>query len=142
MDVTKQAKQPGGTEIAIYRITLKRPGILTKRFDLQDGNLRKTSIAQVSDGTGDLLKVADLSAFSDLFESLPPNAALTYGIAPGHPAARLVSQAKAKPNDPQTITRPRRYFQLAPLPGILMLDSDPPKPLRSGSEKAHPNPPN
>jgi hypothetical protein len=142
MHTTTQAEQPGDTEIAVYRIVAKRPGILTKRFDLKDGDLCKTSIAQMTEGTGYLVKVADLFAFADLLESLPPSTALTYGIAPGHSAARVVSQAKEKPGERQTITRTRRHFQFAPRPGIWMLDCDPPKLVRSGSETAHPNPPN
>jgi len=125
--------------LAFYRLTAERPSVLTKRFELLNGELRKTSVAQLSEGRGERIVVWGLREFVAELDSLPPNAAITYGVAPGHDAARIVSQARATNG---AITRTRRYFQFAPAPGVLMLDSDPPKPIRNGSKTTHPNPPN
>lgn len=98
---------------------------LTKRFSLDPtGKLDKTPAATMTAATATLTHCADLREFGALLDSLTPQQALAYGIAPGHPAAKVTTQASHKQGN-GTITRTRHYFQFAPGPGVMMLDHDP-----------------
>lgn len=112
--------------LVLTRITARKPSILTKSYALDGfGVLTKTSAGQLVDGTAEQIAVPDLPALAALIESLTPAQALTYGIADGHPKARVVSQKHAK-DAPEAITRTRQYFGFRRAPGIWMLDHDVP----------------
>lgn len=82
--------------LACYRLSARRPKALTKRFDLVDGALVKTSIAQLVEGDGKQVMCLDLADFLRMLEGLTTNAAMLYGIAPGHEVAKVASQSHAK----------------------------------------------
>ncbi|NCA83834.1 MAG: hypothetical protein EOM72_14060, partial [Opitutae bacterium] len=119
----KPSNPPRGV-LALTRITARRPSILTKTFNLDGfGSLIKGSVANLTEGLAETLHVPDLNAFAALLDALPASAALVYGVADGHPKARVVSEKHAKAN-PDAITRTRRYFGFRRAPGVLMLDHD------------------
>lgn len=112
-------------DLLFTRFDARRPSTLTKRFELlPDGRIQKSSSAQLTDGTAKTARVPSLAAFADYLEALPPAAALAYGVATGHPDARVVSEARAAEH-PDAITRTRRFFGFPRAPGLLMLDHDP-----------------
>ncbi|WP_373510377.1 hypothetical protein [Thiocapsa sp.] len=110
--------------LALTRITAHRPSILAKTFSLDGfGNLIKGSVANLTEGLAETLHAPDLTAFAALLDALPASAALVYGVADGHPKARVVAEKDAKKH-PDAITRTRRFFGFRRAPGVLMLDHD------------------
>lgn len=113
------------TSLTFTRFTSTNPPVLTKRFSLgPDGALHKEAVAQMAEGWAESIRVGDLAEFGEALDRLSSAQALGYGVAPGFPKARVVSQKRHREGD-GAITRTRRYFQFAPTPGIMMLDYDP-----------------
>ena len=112
--------------ISVTVIESLQPKFMTKKFSLKpDGTLLKTSIAELTRGRCQRFDVTTLHQFSSLLDGLKPNQAMLYGIAPGHPAANVVTKtALAATPMENTVTRSREFFQFAPAPGIMMLDHD------------------
>ncbi|CAK0781965.1 hypothetical protein CCP4SC76_800005 [Gammaproteobacteria bacterium] len=113
------------SDLTFTVISSVNPAVLTKRYWLDaEGRLNKQAVAQMVEGTAEIARVPSLAVFADLLDDLRPCNALTYGIAPGFPNARIVSRAKHTDGD-GAITRTRAFFQFPPAPGIMMLDYDP-----------------
>ena len=101
-----------------------RPAMLTKRFTLDaDGAIVKTPAAQMVEGRARTVEVANLDELSALLDGMTSAQAAGYGIAPGHPDARIVPDERV-PDDAAAISRSRCFFQFAPRPGVMMLDHD------------------
>jgi hypothetical protein len=109
--------------LLVTRVLAKKPRFLTKSFSLKGNEVKKTSIAQLTQGTAEQISVVGLSGLSDLLESLPSNAALLYGVAAAHPKTEIVREADLAAH-PGAITRTRRFFGYRRAPGVLMLDHD------------------
>ncbi|WP_295608761.1 hypothetical protein [uncultured Lamprocystis sp.] len=118
-----QHNPPPG-HLALTRITARSPAILVKSYALDgSGTLVKTSAGQLADGIAEQVAVADLADFSTLIDGLTVAQALTFGVADGHPTARVVSEKRLK-DTPNAITRTRRFFGFRRAPGVWMLDHD------------------
>lgn len=110
--------------MVLTRITAVRPKVLTKGYALDGfGKLAKTHAGQLVDGKSEQITVTDLAEFSAVLDNLTHAQALTYGIAAGHPNARIVSEKLLK-DAPDAITRQRRFFGFRRAAGIWMLDHD------------------
>lgn len=114
--------RPGA--LAFTQITATKPRELTKRFVWTGDTLNKISVAELVDGSARQIEIPSLEAFGRYLDTLPSNMAVVYGVADGHPEARVVSQAREAAT-PGAITRTRRYFGFRRAPGIWMLDHDP-----------------
>lgn len=108
--------------ILFTRIDAKQPSLLTKRFALGDGgDVKKSSIAQLTAGRATRVSVDTLEEFAAYLDSLPPSAALTYGLSAD---SVLVSESRIQ-HHPGAITRTRKHFAYEEKPGLLMGDHDP-----------------
>ena len=119
---TAAAPSPGTHDIAVTLIRSEQPARLNKSFQWEQGALKKTASAQLTRGRCERLTVADLTAFDQALEAMPPNAALTYGVTDIQ-QARIVAQ-KDHRDSMDAITRTRRFFSYRRAPGIWMLDHD------------------
>ncbi|MBK5941429.1 ATP-binding protein [Halochromatium roseum] len=109
--------------IALTRITATNPRILTKQFKVgTNGKLVKTSSAQLTEGTAELVTVPSLREFADLLDGLKVSQALAFGVTP-EATARLVSEKRLE-SAPGAISRTRKFFGFRRAPGIFMLDHD------------------
>ena len=98
------------------------PTLLSKSFALsEEGALKKTSSADMSEGQSELISCTGLVEFNDHLKHMSGSQALCYGVAPGHPVATIRAADKLRPGD---IARTKAYFQFASGPGIMMLDHD------------------
>ena len=123
--VDQEIGNPAATSrgLVVTVVTSKSPPVLTKRFTVEDGAIKKTAVANLTDGHAEQVELRDLDEFSDLLDRLKPSQALCYGIAEGHPASRIVSQDRQ--NGSGAITRTRSYFGFRRGPGVMFLDHDP-----------------
>ena len=109
-------------KLKFTRFTSIVPTLLSKSFSLtEDGALKKTSSADMSEGKSELITCRDLIEFNDHLAGMSGSQALAYGVAPGHPIAPIKAAGKLNPGD---IARTQEYFQFANGPGIMMLDHD------------------
>jgi hypothetical protein len=114
------------TNSASFTLVTNHNGNLTKSFSRDaDGKVQKKAAATLSRGTYQVCKVANITEFSEVLESLEPNQAVTYGRPALDAGAIMVKGAIAPLTD--AITRTRENFSFPAGPGILMLDYDPPK---------------
>lgn len=104
---------------------------LTKRFDLVEGKIVKTSAAHMANGTIEKVTVDGLGGLAETIHGLKSSQALGYGImSNGRETARVVTQsrleeARRKAADPDSIiARTREHLNFAHLPGIMMVDHD------------------
>lgn len=113
-------------QTATVTLLTNQNGNLTKTFSRDaHGNVQKKAAATLSRGTYQVFRVANLTEFSAVLESLKPNQAVTYGRPALETGAIMVKGAIAPM--PGAITRTRKNFSFPASPGILMLDYDPPK---------------
>jgi hypothetical protein len=121
---TTSRLNPGGAGILASRITASVPERLTKRYELgQGGQLDRQKGGELVEGTVERLDVRDLHDLLATLGDLSCAQAMTYGIVPDHPSARLVTAAKHREGD-GCVTRTRKYFGYRRAPGIMMLDHD------------------
>jgi hypothetical protein len=110
--------------ILFTRITSTNPSRLTKRFELdQDGQLIKHAGGQLLDGYAQRVSCSNLEGLLAALGQLKRDQAMTYGVVPDYPAARIVTAANQR-DDEGCITRTRRYFGFRRGPGIMMFDHD------------------
>ena len=109
------------TPLSFTVFTSTTPKLLSKSFCITDGKLQKSSSADMSEGQARVVKCYDLVEFDDQLTLLKGSQALAYGVAPGHPDAKIRAADKLGPGD---IARTKTFFQFAQAPGIMMLDHD------------------
>ncbi|MHA7828925.1 MAG: hypothetical protein ACX93P_15340 [Roseovarius sp.] len=104
------------------------PEVLTKRFSLRNGSLKKEGGGVLVSGHATVRKIDSLTEFAALLTSLGPDQALIYG-RPEADDIPLTTQAdwqkSGRPDD--VIPRTNETFFWPDGPGILMLDYDPPE---------------
>lgn len=82
----------------------RQPAVLTKRIALgADGTLAKTPAAQMVEGRARSVEVANLVELSELLDGLTSAQAIGYGIVPGHPDVRIVTDERV-PDDASAIS--------------------------------------
>lgn len=109
------------TPLSFTVFTSITPKLLSKSFCLTDGKLQKSSSADMSEGQARVVTCYDLVEFDDQLTLLTGSQALAYGVAPGHPDAKIRAADKLGLGD---IARTKTFFQFAQAPGIMMLDHD------------------
>ena len=109
------------TPLSFTVFTSTFPTLLSKRFELKDGKLDKSSVANMAEGTAHLTTCQDLRAFNQYLQSLTSAQALGYGIAPGYPVATIRPNGRLREGD---IARTGEFFKFSDGPGIMMLDHD------------------
>ena len=104
---------------------------LTKRFELVDGQIVKTSAAQITKGTIETVTVEGLEGLTQTIGGMSSRQALMFGVlANGRARAQVVTQAqleeaRQKAADPNSIVaRTREFLNFAYQPGVLMGDHD------------------
>ena len=102
-------------------ITSTKPAVLSKRFALEDGKLRKSASANLSAGHAKLTECHDLKEFDALLRGLTSAQALVFGVAPEHPDAVVGVADNLSAGE---IARTEKFFKFANAPGIMMLDHD------------------
>ncbi len=113
----------------LSRFTTVNPARLSKAFLLQDGGLVKSPGGNMVNGEVQTMSFESLADFAALLPTLTPAQALAYGTCP-HDQARIVTAAKvdaAPKGDLPTLSRTRDHFRYPDVPGLLMVDYDPPK---------------
>ena len=120
-------QKPIANLIHVTVISSTNPKTLSKRFELIDGQLQKTTVANMSDGSAEIKTLANLHEFSELLQSLNHNQALTYGIPQFSPAKIITKSQFIERNEPSGhLTRTKEHFDWPKQSaGILMLDYDP-----------------
>lgn len=110
---------------------LRSTNDLTKRFDLVEDTIVKTSAAQMTKGTIEKVVVDGLEGLAETVRGLTSSQALTYGIlVNGRETARVVTRSKLEEarrnvSDPNSIiARTREDLNFAHLPGVMMNDHD------------------
>ncbi len=99
---------------------------LSKRYDLENGEIRKTPAAQMSKGTAKLITM-DFAQFGGALMQANARTAFGYGT---HDAglygerANIAVKGKANPNK-CVLSRTQEYFQYRAEPGVMMTDHDP-----------------
>ncbi|MEH6556701.1 MAG: hypothetical protein V7708_02830 [Oceanicoccus sp.] len=120
--------------ITLTRINSTQPKALTKRLSLApDGSLVKKASASLTEGHAEVIELATLDDFVDLITALKPSQALCYGRPVTGNSAQLVTKAiyETLPNTTGVTTRTNRHFGWPEGGGVLMVDYDPPKDVRS-----------
>ena len=79
-------QKPIANLIHVTVISSTNPKSLSKQYELIDGQLQKTTVANMSDGSAEIKTLANLYEFSELLQSLNHNQALTYGVPQFSPA--------------------------------------------------------
>ena len=113
----------------ITRITSKTPETLTKTYSLNsDGTLNKTTVANLVEGSSEVLELSSPIEFANLLEQLQPNQALCYGRPVTSKIGILSTAEYIKRGLPQGfITRTKDCFNWPNTGGVLVLDYDPSK---------------
>ena len=102
-------------------------GPLSKSFTLEDGKLRKTSAANLYEGTAETRTVDNLRGLAAIIDGLTSEEALTFGVC-GFDKARVVTQKKsAKQEGLDVVCRDRAHFHWPEGRGVLMFDIDRPQ---------------
>lgn len=122
-DAVGQHRSPSQGSLAVTLVHSERPTRLNKVFGWSEGQLTKTSSAQLTRGRCERHFVADLNEFAALLDGIAPNVAVLYGVAE-RATAPLVANKDFR-EDGDAITRTRRFFGFRRAPGLMMLDHDP-----------------
>ena len=114
----------GKIQLSVLR-NLKGP--LSKAFTLEDGELRKTSAANLYEGMAETRTVDNLRGLAAIIDGLTSAEALTFGVC-GFGKARVVTQKKsARQEGLEVVCRDRAHFQWPEGRGVLMFDIDRPQ---------------
>jgi hypothetical protein len=108
-------------------ITSEKPTVLSKRYVLgPDGNLVKTTSAQMMQGRAQVVNVDSLEGLAKALAGLTPSQAVTYGIPP-EPECRIYSKneyyERGKPAG--SYARTKEHFKWPEGAGIMFNDYDP-----------------
>ncbi|NCC26244.1 MAG: hypothetical protein EOM25_13780, partial [Deltaproteobacteria bacterium] len=108
-------------------LTSTTPKILSKQFRLgPEGELAKTTSANMVKGTAKVIEVAGLEEFANVLSSLTTDQALTYGVPPARSCSIMSKDEFEKAGRPAgTYTRAKAFFQWPGGPGVMMADYDP-----------------
>jgi hypothetical protein len=120
-------QKPPANLLTVTVISSTNPATLSKQYELIDGQLQKTTIADMSAGNAEIKTLANLHEFSELLQSLNHNQALTYGVPQFSPAKIITKSQFIERNEPSGyLTRTKGHFEWPKQSaGILMLDYDP-----------------
>ena len=117
------------TAVGPARLTIATstfPEVLTKRFSLEDGKLKKESGGVLVTGAAEVREVASLAEFATLLTALGPNQALIYGLPPVSETELVTSAAwEAEGRPAGKLPRTNETFAWPTGPAILMIDYDP-----------------
>ena len=114
----------GKIQLSVLR-NLKGP--LSKAFTLEDGKLRKTSAANLYEGTAETRTIDNLHGLATIIDGLTSEEALTFGVC-GFDKARVVTQKKsAKQEGLDVVCRDRAHFHWPDGRSVLMFDIDRPQ---------------
>jgi len=106
-----------------FSVLTKENGILTKKISKNGNGLKKdSSDCRLSIGSGYTLTI-DFSELPAILTNLKPNQAITAGISEKK-SYKILSE-KLFDNQPDTITRTKKYFQFAEENALLLFDYDP-----------------
>jgi hypothetical protein len=115
--------------IIVTVISSITPSTLSKQYKMIDGELEKTTMADMSEGFAETKILANLHEFAGLLKSLNHNQALTYGLPLDSPTNLITKQKFHDLIGPKGyLTRTKDHFDWSTHnSGILMLDYDPAK---------------
>jgi len=111
------------TPIKFTVFTSIKPSFLCKQFSLSDGQLEKTSLAQMVSGKAKIAEAYDLYGLSNLLDSLDSNQAVGWGVLANGAAESEITTANRE-NEGEAIARTRANFTFSNGPGVMMLDHD------------------
>ncbi|WP_425040869.1 hypothetical protein [Primorskyibacter sp. S187A] len=115
--------------IKVTQVTARVPRVLSKRYELQNGELNIKPGGHMTEGFCNVIEIADMHQFAELIAGLRSNEALIYGVPKGLDTARIVTKEEfelAKENGkPGIIARTNDCFEWPDGPGIFMIDYDP-----------------
>jgi predicted P-loop ATPase len=97
-------------------------GLLTKSYELVEGQLVKSTRANLYEGTAQRVGISDLKDLAAAFAALAPNEGLAYGIA--KKAQATITTVAHKTKLPGTIARCAEDFKWATGPGVFFIDGD------------------
>ena len=106
-------QKPIANLIHVTVISSTNPKTLSKRFELIDGQLQKTTVANMSDGSAEIKTLANLYEFSELLQSLKHNQALTYGVPQFSPTNLITKSQFIERNEPSGYFNDKGTFRLA-----------------------------
>ncbi len=107
-------------------VTSTFPEVLTKRFSLSEGKLKKEGGGVLVAGSAEVREASSLSDFAALLPTLEPDQALIYGVPPVNATAIVTSavwEAEGRPEG--KLPRTNETFAWPTGPAILMIDYDP-----------------
>ncbi|MEI4488260.1 hypothetical protein V8J36_18870 [Frigidibacter sp. MR17.14] len=106
------------------RITSHKPAVLSKTYAMKNGELVKTTSAQMIEGKVETLSVATPQDFVDTLKALGTAQALVYGTPPTDAPNRVVTTAMLA-QGATGIARSNAHFAWPGTGGVLMIDIDP-----------------
>jgi len=107
-------------------VTSKNPEVLTKRFSLENGILKKEGGGVLISGDAARREVSTLAEFARLLTRLGSNQALTYGVPDAEKICLTTKGEWEREGKPaNVIPRTNETFAWPEGPGILMIDYDP-----------------
>lgn len=116
----------GSANVSVCRVTTVTPKILTKQYQLVDGELQKQGGGVLVRGYAEIMSVSGLSGFADLLGTLQGDQALIYGLPDKSPVHLTTKDIwKRTGGTAHTIPRTKDTFSFRNQPGIMMLDYDP-----------------
>lgn len=98
--------------------------LLAKRWELRDGQPFKTTAAQMTSGTFEVLRFSNVRELKGVVEAVTTHQALCASLPRDGSLSGRVVTARALVESPGAIARTKQHFPLAPQPGLLFLDAD------------------
>lgn len=123
-DDTEQKMEP--TKFHLSRITAEKPRLLSKRYDLVDGVLKKTTAAALQRGRVDVVSLDSAAALAAMLDGLTTDQAITLGVPRDPAATRIVTRRMLLTTGGAQgdISRTQNQFAYPEGPGFLVLDHD------------------
>lgn len=109
----------------LTRFTSEKPRVLSKRIDIQNGELVTSTSANMSKGRAERVDVANVADLVNLLDSLAPSQAVGYGVCDLSDVA--VVRAEDLNKTAGAVARSDKFFNWHNADGVLMLDYDPDK---------------
>lgn len=121
------------------RLTSQIPAVLSKKYELKNGKLVKSTSAQMIRGFAMAREIATFHDFVDELTQLRESDGLAYGLPKDLTSAQIVTRAAFEklPTDARfgVLTRTNEHFRWSDGPSILMIDVDPPSYAESISQR-------
>ncbi|MBO1520641.1 hypothetical protein [Oceanisphaera pacifica] len=126
LTATLNQQQAASTLSGHYVSVITSKSTFTKKYWLDDGELKSKPAANMSAGSVEVKHVSGATEFAELVKSLNHDQALCFGRIEKDAAKVLSKKRFAETGEPlDTVTRSLEYFTFPKAAGVLVLDYDP-----------------